>query len=112
LEQLREREVPEGCLEGLEGVEHSESPKVMQRGWSKPAILLTTNIIWTNQSSLIAILSQYDLYLIFVKNGLRMSWPMFSGACIDHYGRYLDSGQIFNRFAYGPSVPTQVLVQD
>jgi hypothetical protein len=102
--------MPRGA--GLETVERSESPKVMQRGWRKPAILLTTNIIWTNQSSLIAILSQYDLYLIFVKNGLRMSWPMFSGACIDHYGRYLDSGQIFNRFAYGPSVPTQVLVQD
>jgi phage terminase large subunit GpA-like protein len=41
-------------------------------------------------------LSQYDLWLISEKNGLKQSWPMFSGQNINIYAKALDTGISYN----------------
>jgi hypothetical protein len=43
------------------------------------------NITWGNKTGILSTLTQKDLYLICVKNGLRQSWPMFYGRAINIY---------------------------
>jgi hypothetical protein len=61
------------------------------------------NITWSNVSGVHSTLSQYDLWLLCEKNGLKQSWPMFSGQTIEIFGQSLDSGDAYNRKLRGPS---------
>jgi hypothetical protein len=45
------------------------------------------NITWRNKSGILSTLSQYDLWLLCEKNGLKQSWPMFSGQTINDLGQ-------------------------
>jgi hypothetical protein len=54
-------------------------------------------------SGVLSTLSQYDLWLLCEKNGLKQSWPMFSGQTIDIWGKSLDSGDAYDRKLRGPS---------
>jgi hypothetical protein len=59
--------------------------------------ITSINITWKNVSGVLSTLSQYDLWLLCEKNGLKQSWPMFSGQTIDIWGKSLDSGDAYNR---------------
>jgi hypothetical protein len=63
------------------------------------------NITWGNISGVLSTLSQYDLWLISQKNGLKQSWAMFSGVELRAYGLALDTGNPFLQSIYGPSAP-------
>jgi hypothetical protein len=39
------------------------------------------------------------------KNGVKQSWPMFSGQTIDIWDKSLDSGDAYDRDLRGPSAP-------
>jgi hypothetical protein len=43
------------------------------------------NVTWGNKTGILSTLTQKDLYLLCVKNGLRQSWPMFYGRKINTY---------------------------
>jgi hypothetical protein len=43
------------------------------------------NITWGNKTGILSTLTQKDLYLICIKNGLRQSWPIFYGRAINAY---------------------------
>jgi hypothetical protein len=61
------------------------------------------NITWGNVSGVLS--TQYDLWLMSEKNGLKQSWPMFSGQTIKIYGKSLDAGSEYTRDLRGPSAP-------
>jgi hypothetical protein len=63
------------------------------------------NITWGNVSGVLSTLSQYDLWLLCEKNGLKQSWPMFSGQKIKIYGKSLDAGNAYTRDLRGTSAP-------
>jgi hypothetical protein len=63
------------------------------------------NITWGNVSGVLSTLSQYDLWLLCEKNGLKQSWPMFSGQNINIYAKALDTGSSYNMVVRGPSAP-------
>jgi hypothetical protein len=62
-------------------------------------------ITWGNVSGVLSTLSQYDIWLLCEKNGLKQSWPMFSGQTIKIYGKSLDAGNAYTRDLRGPSAP-------
>jgi hypothetical protein len=45
------------------------------------------NITWDNRSGVLSTLTQYDLYQLCIKNGLKMSWGNFSGQSITVYNQ-------------------------
>jgi hypothetical protein len=45
------------------------------------------NITWDNRSGILSTLTQYDLYQLCVKNGLKQSWNNFSGNRIQVYNQ-------------------------
>jgi hypothetical protein len=57
------------------------------------------NITWDNKSGVLSTLTQYDLYQICVKNGLKMSWANFSGQEIRLFN------QLINKTFHGTSAP-------
>jgi hypothetical protein len=57
------------------------------------------NITWGNKTEILSTLTQKDLYLMCVNNGLRQSWPMFYGRAINIY-----SGGTSNWYN-GPGAP-------
>jgi hypothetical protein len=59
----------------------------------------------TNVSGVLSTLSQYDLWLLCEKNGLKQSWPMFSGQNINIYAKALDTGGSYLMNVRGPSAP-------
>jgi hypothetical protein len=63
------------------------------------------NITWGNVSGVLSTLSQYDLWLLCEKNGLKQSWPMFSGQTIKVWGKALDTGAAYEQNVRGPSAP-------
>jgi hypothetical protein len=63
------------------------------------------NITWGNVSGVLSTLSQYDLWLLCEKNGLKQSWPMFSGQTIRIYAKALDTGNSYEMDPRGPSAP-------
>jgi hypothetical protein len=63
------------------------------------------NITWGNVSGVLSTLSQYDLWLLCEKNGLKQSWPMFSGQTIKIWGKALDTGAAYEQNVRGPSAP-------
>jgi hypothetical protein len=63
------------------------------------------NITWGNVSGVLSTLSQYDLWLLCEKNGLKQSWPMFSGQTINIYAKALDTGNSYEMHVRGPSAP-------
>jgi hypothetical protein len=63
------------------------------------------NLTWTNTSGILSTLTQEDLYLLSLKNGLRQSWAMFSGRKFPTYGKYLDTNSLYTRDFIGPSAP-------
>jgi hypothetical protein len=63
------------------------------------------NITWGNVSGVLSTLSQYDLWLLCEKNGLKQSWPMFSGQTISVYEKALDTGNSYLMYVRGPSAP-------
>jgi hypothetical protein len=63
------------------------------------------NITWGNVSGVLSTLSQYDLWLLCEKNGLKQSWPMFSGQTIRIYEKALDTGNSYEMHVRGPSAP-------
>jgi hypothetical protein len=67
--------------------------------------ITSINITWGNVSGFLSTLSQYDLWLLCEKNGLKQSWPMFSGQTIKIYGKSLDAGNAYTRDLRGPSAP-------
>jgi hypothetical protein len=67
--------------------------------------ITTINITWGNVSGVLSTLSQYDLWLLCEKNGLKQSWPMFSGQTIKIWGKSLDAGNANDRDLRGPSAP-------
>jgi hypothetical protein len=67
--------------------------------------ITNVNITWNNTTGILSTLTQYDLWLISEKNGLKQSWAMFSGQAINVYGIALDTGQPYNKSIYGPSAP-------
>jgi hypothetical protein len=67
--------------------------------------ITSINITWGNVSGVLTTLSQYDLWLLCEKNGLKQSWPMFSGQTIKNWGKSLDTGNAYDRDLRGPSAP-------
>jgi hypothetical protein len=67
--------------------------------------ITSINITWGNVSGVLSTLSQYDLWLLSEKNGLKQSWPMFSGQTIKIWGKSLDAGNAYDRDLRGPSAP-------
>jgi hypothetical protein len=67
--------------------------------------ITSINITWGNVSGVLSTLSQYDLWLLCEKNGLKQSWPMFSGQTIKIWGKSLDAGSAYDRDLRGPSAP-------
>jgi hypothetical protein len=67
--------------------------------------ITSINITWGNVSGVLSTLSQYDLWLLCEKNGLKQSWPMFSGQTIKIWGKSLDAGNAYDRDLRGPSAP-------
>jgi hypothetical protein len=67
--------------------------------------ITSINITWGNVSGVLSTLSQYDLWLLCEKNGLKQSWPMFSGQTIKVWGKSLDTGTAYDRDLRGPSAP-------
>jgi hypothetical protein len=65
--------------------------------------ITSINITWGNVSGVLSTLSQYDLWLLCEKNGLKESWPMFSGQTIKIWGKSLDTGNAYDRDLRGPS---------
>jgi hypothetical protein len=65
--------------------------------------ITSINITWGNVSGVLSTLSQYDLWLLCEKNGLKLSWPMFSGQTIKIWAKSLDSGNAYDRDLRGPS---------
>jgi hypothetical protein len=63
------------------------------------------NITWGNVRCVLSTFTQYDLWLMSEKNGLKQSWPMFSGQTIKIYGKSLDAGSEYTRDLQGPSAP-------
>jgi hypothetical protein len=63
------------------------------------------NITWGNVSGVLSTLSQYDLWLLCEKKGLKQSWPMFSGQNINIYAKALDTRSSYNMLVRGPSAP-------
>jgi hypothetical protein len=63
------------------------------------------NITWGNVSGVLSTLTQQDLYLLCLKNGLKQSWAIFSGQRFRQYGKYLDINTLFTKDFYGPSAP-------
>jgi hypothetical protein len=61
------------------------------------------NLTWTNQSGILSTLTQENLYAICLKNGLKQSWAMFSGRPFISYGKFLDTGNLYQKTFYGPS---------
>jgi hypothetical protein len=59
--------------------------------------ITSINITWGNVSGVLSTLSQYDLWLLYEKNGLKQSWPMFSGQTIKIWGKSLDAGNAYDR---------------
>jgi hypothetical protein len=45
------------------------------------------NITWDNRSGILSTLTQYDLYQLCVKNGLKQSWANFSGLPVQVYNQ-------------------------
>jgi hypothetical protein len=45
------------------------------------------NVTWDNRSGVLSTLTQYDLYQLCIKNGLKMSWGNFSGQNISVYNQ-------------------------
>jgi hypothetical protein len=67
--------------------------------------IASINITWGNVSGVLSTLSQYDLWLLCEKKGLKQSWPMFSGQTIKIWGKSLDAGNAYDRDLLGPSAP-------
>jgi hypothetical protein len=67
--------------------------------------IIGINLTWTNQSGILSTLTQEDLYLLSVKNGLKQSWAMFSGRPFISHGKFLDSNQLYTKTIHGPSAP-------
>jgi hypothetical protein len=67
--------------------------------------ITSINITWGNVSGVLSTLSQYDLWLLCEKNGLKQSWPMFSGQTIRIYSKALDNGNPYEMHVRGPSAP-------
>jgi hypothetical protein len=67
--------------------------------------ITSINITWGNVSGVLSTLSQYDLWLLCEKNGLKQSWPMFSEQTIKIWGKSLDAGNAYDRDLRGPSAP-------
>jgi hypothetical protein len=67
--------------------------------------ITSINITWGNVSGVLSTLSQYDLWLLCEKNGLKQSWPMFSGQTIKIWGKALDTGNAYEQNVRGPSAP-------
>jgi hypothetical protein len=63
------------------------------------------NITWGNLSGVLSTLSQYDLWLLCEKNGLKQSWPMFPGQTIKIWAKSLDAGNAYEQNVRGPSAP-------
>jgi hypothetical protein len=61
------------------------------------------NITWGNVSGVLSTLSQYDLWLLCEKNGLKQSWPMFSGQILKFFAKALDTGNSYETHVQGPS---------
>jgi hypothetical protein len=61
------------------------------------------NLTWTNQSGILSTLTQEDLYLLSVKNGLKQSWAMFSGRPFISHGKFIDTNQLYTKTIYRPS---------
>jgi hypothetical protein len=61
------------------------------------------NLTWTNQSGVLSTLTQENLYAICLKNGLKQSWAMFNGRPYVSYGKFLDTGNLYQKTFYGPS---------
>jgi hypothetical protein len=51
------------------------------------ASITNINITWDNSSGVLSTLTQYDLYQLCVKNGLKMSWGNFCGQSIGLYNQ-------------------------
>jgi hypothetical protein len=67
--------------------------------------ITSINITWGNVSGVLSTLSQYDLWLLCEKNGLKQSWPMFSGQIIKIFAKALDTGNSYEMDPRGPSAP-------
>jgi hypothetical protein len=67
--------------------------------------ITSINITWGNVSGVLSTLSQYDLWLLCEKNGLKQTWPMFSGQTISIYAKALDTGGSYLMNVRGPSAP-------
>jgi hypothetical protein len=65
--------------------------------------ITSINITWGNVSGVLSTLFQYDLWLLCEKNGLKQSWPMFSGQTIKIWGKSLDAGNAYDRGLRRPS---------
>jgi hypothetical protein len=65
--------------------------------------ITSINITWDNVSGVFSTLSQYDLWLLCEKNGLKQSWSMFSGQTIKIWGKSLDTGAAYEQNVRGPS---------
>jgi hypothetical protein len=61
------------------------------------------NLTWTKQSVVLSTLTQENLYAICLKNGLKQSWAMFNGRPYVSYGKFLDTGALYQKTFYGPS---------
>jgi hypothetical protein len=56
--------------------------------WNMPESffpITNVNITWGNKTGILSTLTQKDLYLICIKNGLKQSWPKFYGRAINTY---------------------------
>jgi hypothetical protein len=61
------------------------------------------NLTWTNQSGILSTLTQENLYAFCLKNGLKQSWAMFSGRPFKSFGKFFDTGAVYQKTFYGSS---------
>jgi hypothetical protein len=67
--------------------------------------ITNVNITWGNVSGVLSTLTQQDLYLLCLKNGLKQSWSMFSGNRINFYSTNVSNGSAQQIVYTGPSAP-------
>jgi hypothetical protein len=65
--------------------------------------ITNVNITWGNKTGILSTLTQKDLYLLCIKNGLRQSWPMFYGRRIVHYNGTANNNASAPKLFNGPS---------